>query len=156
MKSQLIQIAMQYTNYYYRLRTLGQDLLLLVMRLYWGWSFFQTGKGKLINFERTTKFFRSLDIPFPEINVAMAASTEMIGGLLLVVGLGSKIVPIPLIVTMLVAYATAHQTELLGILSDTDSFTEAAPFLFLLTSLIVFLFGPGRLSLDYLLAKRLK
>ena len=33
------------------------DPLLLAMRLYWGWQFFETGKGKLMNLDKTTEFF---------------------------------------------------------------------------------------------------
>ncbi len=35
-----------------------------------------------------------------------------------------------------------------------DKFTGADPFLFLLTSVIIFLFGPGALSLDHLIDKK--
>ncbi len=56
--------------------------------------------------------------------------------------------------TMGVAYATAHRKELGSIFTDTDPFTEAPPFLFLLASVIVFAFGPGELSVDALLGKK--
>jgi putative oxidoreductase len=130
-----------------------QDLLLFLIRIFWGWGFFEAGKGKFMNFERTTNFFSSLNIPFPEINVFIAASTEMFGGLLLLIGLGSRIVPLPLIFTMIVAYLTAHTEELSYFFSDTGKFIAAEPFLFLLASLIVFLFGSGRISTDYIIRK---
>ena len=47
-----------------------QSPVLLLMRLYWGWSFFQTGFGKLMNHERTTDFFTSLNIPLPGLNAS--------------------------------------------------------------------------------------
>jgi len=46
-------------------RTLSQSFFLLIIRLYWGWEFFQTGKGKLMDLEKPTQFFQSLGIPFP-------------------------------------------------------------------------------------------
>jgi len=55
---------------------------------------------------------------------------------------------------MLVAYATADKEALLAITSDPDQFLGAAPFLFLLASLLVLAFGPGKLSLDHLLARK--
>ena len=131
-----------------------QPVVLLVIRGWWGWSFFLTGKGKLMNLERTTAFFTELNLPLPKINAIMAGSTECVGGLLLLVGLGSRLVSVPLIFTMLVAYGTAHREELGKIFSEPEKFTEAAPFLFLLASVIVFSFGPGRLSLDALLGKK--
>ena len=41
------------------------DVVLLVLRLTWGWQFFQTGLGKLRNIERVITFFTSLGIPAP-------------------------------------------------------------------------------------------
>lgn len=133
-----------------------RDLILLLIRVFWGWGFFEAGKGKFINFDRTTNFFSSLNLPFPEINVFIAASAEMFGGLLLPIGLGSRIIPLPLIFTMIVAYLTAHTDELSYFFSDTDKFIAAEPFLFLLASLIVFLFGSGRISADHIISKRIK
>jgi putative oxidoreductase len=139
------------------LATLGswlQPVLLLVIRGWWGWSFFLTGKGKLLNLERTTSFFTELGLPLPKLNAIMAGSTECFGGLLLLLGLGSRLVSVPLIFTMIVAYATADKEALAAIFSDTDKFTGATPFLFLLACVIVFAFGPGKISLDALLFKK--
>jgi putative oxidoreductase len=68
-----------------------QTPLLLIIRLYWGWEFFLTGKGKLMNLDRTTEFFASIDIPLPKLNAILAASTECFGGLLLMAGLMSRL-----------------------------------------------------------------
>jgi putative oxidoreductase len=131
-----------------------QSVLLLLIRLWWGWSFFLTGKGKLMNLGRTTEFFASLDIPLPQLNAMLAGGVECVGGLLLLLGLFSRAVTVPLIFTMIVAFATADREALQAIVSDTDKFTSAAPFLFLLASLVVFVFGPGKLSLDALFFKK--
>jgi putative oxidoreductase len=139
------------------LATLGgglQPVLLLLIRGWWGWSFFLTGKGKLLNLEKTTAFFTDLGLPLPKLNAILAGSTECVGGLLLLVGLGSRLVSVPLMFTMIVAYATADKEALAAIFSDPDKFTGAAPFLFLLASVIVFAFGSGKLSLDALLFKK--
>jgi len=130
------------------------DPLLLAMRLYWGWQFFQTGKGKLTNLDATTEFFAELGLPFAKLNAIMAGSTECFGGLLLLLGLFSRVTCVPLIFTMLVAYGTAHVDEVKGLFSDPDAFVTAAPFLFLLASVIVFTFGAGKFSIDELLLRR--
>lgn len=127
-----------------------QSPLLLVIRCYWGWSFCQTGWGKLMHLDRTAGFFASLNLPLPKVNAALAGSTECLGGALLLVGLFSRVVSIPLIFCMLVAYATAEKEALQAIVSDTDKFTGAAPFLFLYAAVIVLAFGPGKFSLDCL------
>ena len=127
---------------------------LLIIRLYWGWSFFTIGQGKLSHLAQTADYFGTLGIPFPSLNAAAAGATECFGGLLLLIGLASRLTAIPLIVTMVVAYLTAENEALRSIFSDPDKFLGADPFLFLLAALIVFIFGPGALSVDHLLARK--
>jgi putative oxidoreductase len=130
-----------------------QSPFLLIIRLYWGWQFFLTGKGKLMNLDRTAGFFASLHIPMPKLNAVMAGSTECFGGLLLLLGLGSRVATVPLIVTMIVAYLTADFDKVQNIFSKPDDFVSAAPFQFLLTAIIVLVFGPGAFSLDAVIGK---
>jgi len=89
--------------------------------------------------------------PSGQLNAIMAGATECGGGVLLALGLFARPASVPLIFTMLVAYGTADRDALNAITSDPDKFVTAAPFLFLLASLIVLAFGPGKLSLDALL-----
>ncbi len=135
--------------------SLLQSPLLLVVRLYWGWQFFQTGKGKLMNHEKVTDFFQSLHIPMPSVNAYLAGTTECLGGLLLLIGLGSRLVSLPLIFVLAIAYITAESEALKSFFSDPDKFTGATPFLFLMACMMVLVFGPGKFSIDWLLAKRL-
>lgn len=125
-----------------------QGLFLLVIRLYWGWQFFQAGKGKLQNIGQVVEFFQSLNIPYPLLGAYAAAVTECVGGLCLLLGFASRLAAIPLTVTMVVAYATAHRAALAGILQDPETFVTQAPFPFLMVSLIILLFGPGLFSID--------
>jgi putative oxidoreductase len=130
-----------------------QSPLLLALRLYWGWQFFGTGKGKLMNHEKVTTFFQSLHIPMASFNVYLAGSTECFGGLLLLVGLGSRLVCLPLLFTLCIAYVTAESDSLKVIFSDPDKFLSATPFLFMLACLVVLAFGPGKFSIDWILQK---
>ena len=141
-----------------RCLTYAQPALLFLLRLYFGYGFFKAGLGKLQNLETTADYFAGLDIPLPTLNAYLAGATECIGGLLLLLGVASRVVTIPLIFTMLVAYLTQHIDELrpLWTLKDDGSynpatFFKAAPFPYLLTALIVLLFGPGAFSIDGLL-----
>jgi len=131
-----------------------QSPLLFVIRLYWGLAFAQTGWGKLTHLDKTAEFFASLSLPAPKLNAIAAGSTECLGGLLLALGLFARPAAVPLIFTMMVAYATADSEALHAIFSDPDKFVTAAPFLFLLASLVVLVFGPGRLSLDALFSRK--
>lgn len=131
----------------------AQPLLLLGVRLYWGWQFFLTGQGKLMNIDRTAEFFAGIGIPLPVLNAYAAGTVECVGGLLLAAGVLSRLTAIPLITTMLVAYGTAHRDVVETLFSNPDGFVTAAPFLFLLASVIVLIFGPGPLSVDGLLTR---
>ena len=122
---------------------------LLAVRLFWGLQFAQAGWGKLQNIKGTADFFKGLGIPYHEFNATFVGYVELICGLALALGLLSRITTIPLIITMLVALFTAHA----AFLSAPLSVVHEPPFNFLLASLIVFSFGPGRFSLDNLIFK---
>jgi putative oxidoreductase len=150
-------MSMEITKYHGRFEAVADHLrspLLLALRGYWGWQFAQTGWGKLMNLERTAEFFGSLGIPLPMLNAAMAGGVECIGGALLLVGLGARLVSVPLAATMAVAYVTADAEAVRAIFSEPEKFTSAAPFMFLVVTLIVLAFGPGALSLDRMLATK--
>ena len=131
-----------------------QSPFLLIVRLYWGWEFFLTGKGKLSDLSEPTEFFASLHIPFPAFNAALVGTTECLGGLFLLVGLASRLVSIPLMFLLCIAYLTADNEALRSIFSDPDKFLSATPFQFLFAVVLVFAFGPGAFSLDYLIGKK--
>jgi putative oxidoreductase len=130
-----------------------QSPVLLAVRLYWGWQFFVTGKGHLMNLDKTADFFKQLHIPLPKLNACLAGGTECVGGVLLIVGLGSRLAAVPLIFTMVIAYMTAESEALRSVFKDPDKFVSATPFLFLLACVIVLVFGPGVFSLDWLISK---
>jgi putative oxidoreductase len=133
-----------------------QSPLLLALRLYWGWQFFLTGRGKLMHLDRTTEFFRTLHIPFPYLNAWVVGLSECFGGLLLLSGLGARVVAAALAFDMIIAYLTADFDKVKTIFSNPDKFLGADPFLFMLATMIIFAFGPGVFSLDWLIAKRMR
>ena len=127
--------------------------LLLVIRLYWGWQMFVSGHAHLSDVPTMVERFQKWGVPFPTVNVYISGYTESICGILLLLGLASRLITIPLIVNFCVAYLTASRDTLLNIFKDPDSFVSDAAFLFLLASLIVFIFGPGVFSLDWVIGK---
>jgi putative oxidoreductase len=133
--------------------SLFQSPLLLAIRLYWGWQFFLSGKGKLTNLPHVTEYFQSLHIPMPHLNAVVVSLTECLGGLLLLAGLGARLVAAILAFDMIVAFLTAEIDTVKHVFDNSDKFVSAAPFLFLLASFIVFAFGPGVFSLDWLIGK---
>lgn len=95
-------------------------------------------------------------MPFPEVSAYMVGLTELLGGILMGLGLGTRVVSLILTLEMIGAFLVAHREELLSVFSSPEEFYGAPPFPFLLASALVFLFGPGRASVDYLLSRFFK
>src|SRR6266853_3649618 len=144
----MTQLVERYYRLLIRVSSNLQSPFLLAVRLYWGWQFMQTGWGKLTDIGKVIGFFTDLGIPAPALTASFVSALEFGGGLLLVLGLGSRLIALPLVINMLVAYAAADREALFSIFSNPDKFTGAAPYTFLIASIIVLIFGPGKISAD--------
>jgi putative oxidoreductase len=133
-----------------------QSFLLLFVRVYWGWQFTQTGWGKLTHLPKVTNFFTSLSLPFPHGTAVFISLLELIGGILLILGLGSRLISVLLFIDMMVAYVVADRDALLSFVSDPGKFYAGAEYTFLFAAAMVFVFGPGRFAIDTLLKKRMQ
>jgi putative oxidoreductase len=124
----------------------------LLTRLVMGQAYYQTGAGKIESFANTVGFFGELGIPFPEANAFFVSRLEFWGGLLLVVGLGTRLVAGLLSSTMVVALATADRESFLEALrgAGDSGLPDVVPFVYLMFLLWLVVFGPGWLSLDAL------
>lgn len=84
----------------------------LALRLYLAPIFLDSGWRKFQDIESTAAWFGNPDwglgLPFPHLQAWMATSTELIGGICLLLGLAVPWLAIPLIVVLLVAIATVH------------------------------------------------
>jgi len=113
-------------------------------RLCLGFVFVQTGWGKLHDLPRVVLYFDSLGIPAPQLQAPFVAGVEFLGGLLVLAGLFTRVVSIPLAATMVVALVTAKWSDLHG-LSDLFGTVE---FLYLVCFGYLAAFGAGPISLD--------
>lgn len=137
-----------------RVSSLLQSPFLLFVRLYWGWQLTQSGWGKLHNLPKVIDSFTSLNLPMPAQMAVSISCVEFFGGILLVLGLLSRLNALVLTVNMVMAYVTADREALLSFFSDPDKFSAAAPYVFLIASLIILAFGPGKFALDTYLLHR--
>ncbi|MCG9755497.1 DoxX family protein [Shewanella insulae] len=84
----------------------------LALRLYLAPVLMQAGYNKLSHFSDTAAWFGNaewgLGLPMPEVMVALAAGSEFVGGILLILGLATRLISIPLMVTMAVAAFSVH------------------------------------------------
>jgi putative oxidoreductase len=137
-----------------RVRALAGKLAFIgptLARLTVGVVFLQTGWGKLHDLEKVTNFFTTLHIPAPGFQATLVASTEFIGGILVLAGLGTRFAAAPLAFTMVVAILTAKRGDIEGI-GDLVGFEE---FSYLVMFLWLTVAGAGPLSLDNLIDRLL-
>src|SRR6516225_6517197 len=127
--------------------------LLLALRLYFFWQLFLTGEGKLSNIGKVSDYFASLHIPLPTLNAYFIGSLECFGSLLLMIGLASRLLSLLIVISMTVAYLAADFEAVSSFFADPDKFVKADPFPFLLTAVIVLVFGPGLFSIDALVKR---
>ena len=142
----------QLHDWFFVLISYAQSPFLLFVRLYWGWQLAQSGWGKLHNLDKVTEFFSSLNMPAPGQMAVFIACVEFFGGILFAFGVFSRITSLVLTVNLTMAYVIADRVALFSIFSDPDKFMAAAPFNFLFASLLVLIFGAGKLSVDTALA----
>ncbi len=137
------------------LKTYGTQGCLLLTRAAVGYGFYATGKGKLAHLDRVGQWFESLGIPFPQFHAWFVAHLEFFGGILILVGLATRLVTLLLASTMVGALLTADRADfLLSWTSSSDDLPiDIAAFTYLLLLLWLLSQGGGRLSVDRLLSR---
>jgi putative oxidoreductase len=128
------------------------DLPPLFFRLVLAYGFYGPAMMKWNNISNVAEWFGSMGIPMPTLNAYLAASTEMAGVVLLTLGLGTRLISIPLIFTMFVAIVTVHLGN--GFEAGDNGFE--IPLYYILMLLALFINGAGKISLDNIISKKLK
>lgn len=129
-----------------------KSLPLLFMRLILAVGFYGPAKIKTGNIQGIIDWFETINIPMPALNAYMATGTEALGVVLLVLGLGTRIISIPLIITMIVAIVTVHLGN--GFEAGNNGFEIPLYYIIMLFTLVVY--GGGKLSVDNFLNKNKK
>lgn len=97
----------------------------LALRLYLVPVFWMAGTQKISGMENTIEWFGNPDwglgLPFPWLMAHLAAYTEAIGAILLAVGLATRWISIPLMITMLVAIFTVHWDNGWAAIADSSA-----------------------------------
>lgn len=98
---------------------------LLLLRLYLAPVMIQAGWNKAMAFDNIADWFGNsqwgLGLPFPELLALMATVTELGGGVLLLLGLGTRLISVPLMITMGVAMLTVHSEHGWLAIADASS-----------------------------------
>lgn len=124
----------------------------LISRFVIGMIFLVSGVGKLQNLPKVTAFFESLNIPFATIQAPLVSGIEAVCGLLILIGLFTRLATIPLIIIMLVALITAKKEDI----TDFSTLLDQSEFLYLIILTWLAVYGAQILSIDYLRNKKLR
>jgi putative oxidoreductase len=122
----------------------------LLLRLVFGYFWLETGWAKLNNLAFFTERFVEWGIPWPALSATVCAGTEFVGGALIMLGLATRLTMLPMIFNMLVALAVV----VLPGISTLDEFVELDEVLYVAVFVWLLFAGPGRASLDHLIARR--
>jgi putative oxidoreductase len=102
-----------------------EGLAPLLLRLYLAPVMIQAGWNKYQGFEGIVDWFGNADyglgLPFPLVMAFLATATELLGGIFLLLGLATRWVSIPLMVTMLVAAFSVHWVNGWAAIADASS-----------------------------------
>jgi len=84
----------------------------LLLRLYLAPIFWVSGMEKALGFESIVQWFGNPDwglgLPYPAVLAFLATASELVGAVLLLIGLATRWIAIPLMITMIVAAVTVH------------------------------------------------
>lgn len=127
---------------------------LLFMRLILAYGFYGPAMKKFADFQNgfssLVPWFKTLGIPYPLINAYMVTGFEVAGVGFLLLGFLTRLITIPLMVIMGVAIYTVHWAN--GFAVANNGFE--IPLYFFVMLFTLFVFGPGRFSLDSMMTKK--
>jgi len=123
----------------------AKDASLLFVRLILAYGFYEPMMSKWADIDSVAQWFgESLGLPFPLLNAYMAASTEALGVVLLVLGLGVRMISLPLMIVMVVAITTVHLNN--GFAAGENGFE--IPLYYMLMLFVLATHGGGKYGLD--------
>jgi putative oxidoreductase len=121
-----------------------QSLALLLIRLILAYGFYEPAMNKINDINSVAAWFGTLGIPLPTLNAYMAAGTELLGVVLLTLGLFTRYISIPLMFVMIVAICTVHFTN--GFSAGDNGFE--IPLYYMLMLFVLATHGGGKYSID--------
>lgn len=130
----------------------ASDIGLLLIRAVLATVFIYHGGQKLFGLfggygiQGTAGWMAGIGIPFPTFSTVLVGATEFFGGVVLLLGSGTRVAAIPMAFSMLVAIATVHRSAF-----DARSGGMEFPLTLAVVLVALALAGPGRLTAGNLL-----
>ncbi|KTR20538.1 MULTISPECIES: DoxX family protein [Curtobacterium] len=132
------------------MRTTSTSIGLTALRIVLGVVFIAHGAQKFAQgIPNVTQGFAGMGVPLAEVAAPVVAGLELVGGVLLVAGVATRVVGLLLAVDMVVAGLLAHATA--GFFAQDGGFEYV--LVLAVASLAVALTGPGRFSVDALVLR---
>lgn len=125
---------------------LNTDLASLMLRIIFGGLFIYHGYTKLLSFNEILTQFPDLIGIGSKTSFVLVIFAEFVCGFLVTIGFLTRLTVIPIFITMMVAFFIAHA-------EDPFKVKELA-FVYLLLSIVIFVLGSGKYSLDKLILKK--
>jgi putative oxidoreductase len=126
-----------------------QDVPLLLFRIILAVGFFEPALMKLQNLSGVAEWFGSMNYPLPMVSATLSMVTEVSGILLLILGLGTRLISLPMMLIMVVATFTVHLPN--GFPAGDNGFEIPLYYFLMLFALVIY--GPGKFSLDHMLTQ---
>ncbi len=127
-----------------------RDVPLLMFRWILALGFYEPAMMKVKNLLGVAEWFESMNYPLPMVTATLSMVTEVTGIVLLIVGLGTRLISIPLMFVMVIATLTVHLPN--GFPAGDNGFEIPLYYFLMLFALVVY--GSGKYSLDHLFNKR--
>ena len=125
----------------------GVSIFILFLRIFFGVLFFVHGLDKMMNFSELSLTYPSVFGLGSYMTLMLAVFTEFCCSLFLIAGLLFRIMLLPMIVAMAVAFFDIHD----GFLPEGE-----LSLIYLIVFCLLYFVGPGKFSIDYLIDRRLR
>ena len=123
------------------------SFVILFVRIFFGALFFMHGLDKMMNFSQLSQTFPSVLGLGSYMTLMLSIFCEFACSIFLIVGMLTRIVLIPMIASMAVAFFDIHD----GFMPEGE-----LSLIYLIVFIVLFITGPGRYSADYLIDRKVK
>jgi len=134
---------MKSTNKILSYQPFNTDIAALLLRLIFGGLFVRYGYMKISAYDQILPMFGDIIGIGAKLSFNLVILAELFCGFFVLTGFLTRLTVIPIFITMLVAFFIAHAKDPFDV--------KSLPFVFLLLSLVVFVLGSGRYSIDRLI-----
>ncbi len=127
-------------------QSLNTDVASLLLRLLFGGLFVYYGYLKIESYNQILPMFGDIIGIGSKLSFHLVIFAELVCGFFVLTGFMTRLAIIPIFITMIVAYFIAHEKDPFQV--------KQIAFVYLLLSIVIFILGSGKYSIDKLLSKK--